>query len=171
MAVVGSAFDDILDEAGMDIECKTFLKARGITSVAILSYVCSSEQEVHDKLGMPFINGTRIGGTDYKLQGVEDVWLAVVKYTLSRCRQTTLTTLTQNTTATTTTTDTTATTTTKTPSHHTERTRKSFPSQDVGRSREDTSTHVERTHTNQDVYTNSLRRNCTGTKLHGTGRD
>ena len=81
--MAGTVFEDILDEAGVDDECKTFLKARGITSVAIMSYVCASEQDAETKIGVPFVNGVTIRGTHYKLQGLEDVWIAVLKYVWS----------------------------------------------------------------------------------------
>jgi hypothetical protein len=71
--MAGNQFDDILDEAGVEDEGKVFLKARGITSLAIMSYVCASEQEVEDKIGLPFANGILLGTTNYKLQGQQDV--------------------------------------------------------------------------------------------------
>ena len=91
--MANTLFDEILEEAGVEEEGRTFLKARGITSVAIMGYVCASEQEVHDKLGMQFVNGVTLGTTTYKLQGQQDVWLAVLKYVWSRCKQTVTLTL------------------------------------------------------------------------------
>ena len=80
-------FEDILDEAGCPAEGRAFLKDRGVTTAAILSFMCKSEQDVETKLVVPFINGVNLAGNQHKLVGEADVWEAVIKFAWGRCAQ------------------------------------------------------------------------------------
>ena len=78
---------EILEENGAPAELHEFLKAKGITTVAILAYYADTADQLFASLAEPLASGTTVNGSQFKYDGDLTLLKAVILASWEDCRE------------------------------------------------------------------------------------
>ena len=76
---------DLLATAGADDSIRDYIKARRINTTPTLALIAKDVEQFTTQVIHPFINGTRIDGTDYKVEDGQDGVVAAIMTHLFNC--------------------------------------------------------------------------------------